>query len=51
MFSWAVRALDMAIRQERLVRGQPSERTAVEIEDVIRRQYERWLPIEEEGDE
>lgn len=47
----AVRALDMAIRQERLVRGQPSERTAVEIEDVIRRQVERWLPIEEEGDE
>ena len=47
----AVRALDMAIRQERLVRGQPSERTAVEIEDVIRRQYERWLPTEEGGDE
>ncbi len=45
----AVRALDMAIRQERLVRGEPSDRTAICIEDVIRREYSRWLgPAEDE---
>jgi hypothetical protein len=39
----AVRALDLAIRQERVIRGEPSERTALEVEDVIRREYERWM--------
>lgn len=39
----AVRALDLSIRQERLIRGEPSERTAVSVEDVIRREYQRWL--------
>ena len=45
----AVRALDMAIRQERLIRGEPSDRTAISVEEVIRREYERWmLPAEDE---
>lgn len=39
----AVRALDMALKHERLVRGEPSERTAVTVEDTIRREYSRWL--------
>ncbi len=39
----AVRALDLAIRQERLIRGEPSDRTAISVEDVIRREYERWM--------
>ena len=48
----AVRALDLAIRQGRLVRGEPSERTAVSVEDVIRREYERWMvPGGSEGDD
>lgn len=42
----AVRALDVAIRQERLIRGEPSDRTAIQVEDVIRREYSRWLAIE-----
>ena len=46
----AVRALDMAIRQERLIRGEPSDRTAISIEEVIRREYERWMLPEEAGD-
>ena len=46
----AVRALEMAIRQERLIRGEPSERTAVSVEEVIRREYERWMTPEEESD-
>ena len=44
----AVRALDLAIRQERLIRGEPSERTAVSTEDVIRREYDRWLSHEDD---
>jgi len=52
----AVRALEIGIRQERLVRGEPSERTAVGVEEVIRREYDRWLgstpeETEDEGSE
>jgi len=39
----AVRALDLAIRNERVILGEPGERTAVSVEDVIRREYERWM--------
>ena len=46
----AVRALDMSIRQERLIRGEPSDRTAISVEEVIKREYERWMVVEEEGD-
>ncbi len=38
-----MRALDLAIRQERLIRGEPSDRTAISVEDVVRREYERWM--------
>ncbi len=46
----AVRALEMGIRQERLIRGEPSDRTAISVEEVVRREYERWMLPEEEGD-
>ena len=39
----AVRALDLGLKQERLVLGEPSERTAISVEDKIEREYERWL--------
>ncbi len=39
----AVRALDLSIRQERLIRGEPTDRAAIDIEQVIRREYERWM--------
>jgi hypothetical protein len=39
----AVRALATAIEQERLARGEPSERTAVEIEAMIRREHDMVL--------
>jgi hypothetical protein len=47
----AVRALDVGIRQERLIRGEPSDRTAIQVEEVIRREYSRWMAAEEEGEE
>ena len=47
----AVRALDMGIRQERLIRGEPSERTAVQLEEVIKREYSRWMTVEDADDQ
>ena len=46
-----VRALDLALKQTRLILGEPSERTAISVEDVIKREYERWMiPDVEKGD-
>ena len=43
----AVRAIGLAVREIRVEIGEPSDRTAVSIEEVIRREYERWmLPAE-----
>lgn len=39
----AVRALDLSIRNERLIRGEPTDRNAVDVEQIIKREYERWL--------
>lgn len=47
----AARSIDMAIRHERLIRGEPSERTAISVEEVIRREYQRWMVPEEGGDD
>jgi len=41
--SAAVRALDMALRNERLILGEPSERTAHSVEDVVRREFSSWM--------
>ena len=46
----AVRAMDLSIKQERLVRGEPTDRNAVDVEQVIKREYERWLEPVEEGE-
>ena len=43
----AVRALELSIRQERIIRGEPSERTAVSVEETIRNQWERWMTDDE----
>ncbi len=48
----AVRALDLAIRQERVVRGEPGDRTATTVEERIRSEYENWLlPQEDDNTE
>lgn len=39
----AVRSLDIAIKHERLILGEPSERTEVSVEEIVRREYERWM--------
>ena len=47
----AVRALDVTIRQERVVLGEPSDRTAVSVEEVIKRQYDRWMVTDSGGED
>jgi len=44
-----VRALELSIKQERLILGEPTDRTVTDIGAVIRREHERWL-IREPGD-
>jgi hypothetical protein len=39
----AVKAAELAIKLERLVVGDPSERTAVNLEEVVKREYQEWL--------
>lgn len=51
----AVRALELSIRHERLIRGEPSERTAMSVEEATRREVNRWMTVidvdgEEESD-
>lgn len=47
----AVRALDLSIKQERLIRGEPTDRTALSVEDVIRREYDRWMVTTDTGED
>ena len=44
----AVRALDISIRQERVIRGEPGDRTNVQLEEIVRREYSRWMTGGEE---
>lgn len=43
----AVRALGLSIKQERLIYGEATERTAVDLESIIKREYESWLDADE----
>ena len=46
----ALRAIRMAIQEERLGLGEPTARTAVSIEDTIKREYDRWLVVADDQD-
>jgi hypothetical protein len=39
----AVRALVESVKLECTLRGQPSERTAISMEQLVRSEYERWM--------
>ena len=47
----AVRALEMAIKLERLIVGEPTDRHGVSIEDTVRHEYERWMTVDATADE
>lgn len=44
------RIADMTIKLERIIAGEPANRTAVSVEDVIKREYERWMVVAGEED-
>ncbi len=44
----AVQAIGLAVREIRVELGEPSERTAITVEDTIRKEYARWMMIEEQ---
>ena len=47
----AVRAYGQTLDRERTIRGEPSERSAVSLEEICKREYAAWLkPVEEESD-
>ena len=43
-----IRALEVGVKQERLIHGEPGERSAVSVEEVTRREMERWLTLDAE---
>ncbi len=45
----AVQAIGLAVREIRVELGEPSDRTAVSVEETIRREYERWMVVEEDS--
>ncbi len=45
----AVQAIGLAVREIRVELGEPSDRTAISVEDTIRREYERWMVVEDEN--
>lgn len=46
-----LRAASMVIKLERLVSGQATERTSIDIEQVVRREYQDLLEVTDEPDE
>lgn len=46
-----MRGAALVIKLERLLMGEPTERTALDIEQVIRREYQDLMSVEEEDDE
>lgn len=47
----AVKAIEMAMKQERLILGEPSERAEVSVKEEIQQAYDRWLVIDGEDDD
>lgn len=45
----AIRALSLSVEKERLIRGEPTDRTALDMEQIVRREYERWTTSSEEA--
>lgn len=39
----AVRAIDMCVKHERAILGDPEDQSSQDVEQIIRREYDRWL--------
>ena len=46
-----IRALEIGVKQERLIQGEPSERSEMSVEEVTKREMQRWLVLGGEVDE
>ena len=46
-----IKAAAVVIKLERLLSGEPTERTSVDVEQVIRREYQQLMEVEEEETE
>ncbi len=46
----AVRTLSISLDKERLIRGEPTDRSAVTMEEIVRREYDRWMTNDTRGD-
>ena len=46
----AVRAIEIVIREERVARGEPSDRQAVNVAELIKNEYERVMVADDEDD-
>jgi hypothetical protein len=44
----AVKALHMGVRQERLILGEPTDRSAVSVEDIIKNEYAKLMVAEDD---
>ena len=47
----AIRAAEAVIKLERLIVGDPTDRSAVSVEEVIKREFTRWMDDEDQDDE
>jgi hypothetical protein len=46
-----IRALEIGVKQERLIHGEPSERSELSVEEVTKREMQRWLLLGNGADE
>lgn len=46
-----IRALEIGVKQERLINGEPSERSELSVEEVTKREMQRWLVLGGGADE
>ncbi len=47
----AMKAIQLVIREMRVALGEPTDRTAISVEDTIRKEYQRWMTVENDGAE
>ena len=46
-----IRALELGVKQERLIQGEPSDRTEMSVEEVTKREMQRWLVVRGDDDQ
>ncbi len=46
-----LKALELGLRQERLVRGEPTDRNALTLEEITKREMASWLVVDGEEDD